>query len=342
MFRRGDRIPPLVTTTVDDPPDPDTAGQLGEDGTRTIVGNDAILKNLELGGRLTLGTWLDSHQCRSLVMRGWFAGQKKFGFQASEDQLAVIARPFLNVSDDQDPEQDTQLVAFPDRSTGSIEVRGKSEVFGGDVSIRQFAYGQLGGTIDLLYGYQYMRLNEDLGIFTSSISTDDDVAPLGSLFAVTDVFRTRNEFHGGQLGVSTRYREGCWSFNGLFKVGFGSLRRRAELNGFALTSVDGDNAVDPNGLLVRGTNAGTVTDHTFGWVPELNVALGWRQHPCFDVTVGYHIIGLTDALQPSGTIDPALAVNLSDPPEGEQRPARFLRYRTYYVQGINFGLQYVY
>ncbi len=340
MFPRGDRFPTLVTTS--DDPDPDTAGEIGQDGTQVLVGGDSVLKDLRAGGRLTLGTWIDHQQCRSLVMRGWFAGRDTYGFAANQDQIPTIARPFLNVSDDQAAAQDTQLIAFPDRVSGSISVQASSDVFGGDISVRQFWYGRYGGTVDLLYGYQYMRMNEDLSISSISTSLDDDFAPLGSVLAISDSFDTENEFHGGQLGFATRYREGCYSFNSLAKVAFGSLMRRASLAGSTFTSIDGANAVDPNGLLVRSTNAGTITDHTFGWVPELDLTLGWHRYPRFDLTFGYSVIAMTEALQASKAIDPSLAVNLSDPPTGAQRPAALLRYSTYYIQGIHFGLQYVY
>jgi hypothetical protein len=318
------------------------------------------LKDLTAGGRFTLGTWLDCQQCRSLVMRGWFAGEERYRFFADQGQFPVLARPFLNVSDGQDPEQDTLLIAFPQVTVddpdnpggtitipapldGSVSVVGDSNVFGGDLSVRQFLYGKCGGTIDMLYGYQYMRLNESLGIASTSISlVDSPSRPLGSVLSVADSFKTRNEFHGGQIGMASRYREKCWSFNALFKLGFGSLRRRAKFAGSTLTSIDGANAITPNGLLVRSTNSGATTDHTFAWVPELDLTVGWQQYPNFDVTFGYHIIAMTDALQVSGAIDPDLAVNLSEPPMGQQRPAAILRYNTFYVQGIHFGLQYVY
>jgi hypothetical protein len=342
MWRKGDRPPPLVTSTVAQNPDPDTAGQLGDPDTIVLAGNRTILKDLRAGGRFTIGTWLDNQQCRSLVLRGWFADQETYGFSTSDDQFPVVARPFFNVTDNQIAAQDAQLIAFPDRGSGGVNVSASSDVFGGDFSVRQFVHGQYGGTVDILYGYQYMRLNESLGIASTSTSLDDDVAPIGSVLSVADSFKTRNEFHGGQVGVASRYREKCWSFNALLKVGFGSLRRRAKLAGSTFTSVDGANAIDPNGLLVRSTNSGAMTDHTFGWVPELDLSLGWQQYPNFDVTFGYHIIAMTDALQVSGAIDPDLAVNLADDPMGQQRPAAILRYNTFYVQGIHFGLQYVY
>lgn len=340
MFPKGDRLPPLVTTGPDD--DPDTAGQLGETGTEILYGDERVLHKLRAGGRLTLGTWIDQSCCRSLVGRGWYAGRDTDTFSTNESQQPVITRPFFNVTDGEVPAQDTQIVAFPDRATGSISVRAASEVFGADVSARQKWFSRFGGTVDLLYGYQFMRFNEDLSISSTSTSLDEDFAPVGSVLGIDDRFDAENEFHGGQFGIASRYRECGWSFHSLLKVAFGSLRRGVGLSGQTFTSIDGVNAVDPNGLLVRSTNARIEDDYTFGWVPELDLSLGWHQYPRLDVTFGYNIIAMTDAIQVSGLIDSDLAVNLSDPPNGQQRPSRRAHYRTYYTQGMHFGLQYVY
>ncbi|QDT09925.1 BBP7 family outer membrane beta-barrel protein [Planctomycetes bacterium K23_9] len=340
MYRKGDRLPTLLTTGPST--DADTAGELGQAGTQTVVGGDPIFRDVAAGGRLTLGTWLDNQQCRSLIFRGWFSGEKTFGFVRDQNGQSVITRPFLDVSDNQAAQQDTLLIAFPGRATGSISISGDSNVYGGDVSVRQFWYGIEGLSIDFLYGYQFMRLDENLAIRGSSVSLDDDFAPLGSTIAISDSFDIENEFHGGQIGVASMYREGCWSFSALAKTGFGSLARRADLQGETRTSIDGNTAVDNQGLLVRDLNSGSRTDHTFGWVPEIDLTLGWRKFPCYEVTVGYHITAMTDALQVSGAVDPSLAVNLSDPPTGQQRPRESFDYRTFYVQGIHFGLQYVY
>lgn len=130
--------------------------------------------------------------------------------------------------------------------------------------------------------------------------------------------------------------------SGLAKTGFGSIARRANLQGATRTSIDGNTSFDNQGLLVRDTNSGKHTDRTFGWTPELDFTLGWHKFPRFDVTVGYHITAMTDALRVSGAIDSDLAVNLTDPPTGQQRPDKNFDYKTYYIQGIHFGLKYVY
>ena len=343
MWQRGNRLPPLVTSDASQDPDPETAGRLDQGSTLILVGDDRIMERAGSGVRMTLGTWLDDRECLSLVGRGWFAGSKNYHYNQNQDQTAVLTRPFLDVSDDQNPsQQNAFVVAFPLRASGTIHVSAQSEAYGADVSIRQYLYGDLGVTFDFLYGYQFMGLDENLGISSTSTSLDDDFAPIGSVFSVSDQFDISNEFHGGQIGLATSYRERCWSFNCLAKVGFGSLTRRATRSGQTVRTNNGDTAIDNVGLLVRSTNLGTVSDRTFGWVPELDLSLGWQRFAGWDVTFGYHIIAMTDALQSPGAIDPNLAVNLSEPPLGDQNPSAALRYRTFYLQGIHFGLQHVY
>lgn len=328
MFRGGDRLPVLVTTGADDA----TAD------SQPLFGGQTLLDEITAGGRITIGTWIDPQHCRSLVLRGWTATEADFGFFSNQDQNPVLGLPFFNSGDGTD---DVQIVASPDRANGSVTANGSSNVFGGDLSVRQHWFGRYGANVDLLYGYQYMRLSEDLTLNRSSVSLADDFAPVGSILSVTDAFDIDNEFHGGQFGIAGHYREGCWSFSSLAKVGFGSLRRRAELSGETLTSIDGLNAVDPQGIHVRDSNSGVTEDNTFGWVPELDFSLGYHKFPNYELTIGYHIIAMTDALRVSGALDPNLASNLTDPLVGPANPVADFRFDTFYVQGIHFGIQYV-
>jgi len=339
MFRSGDYPPPLLTTG---PADADNPGQLGDPGTRTLVGGEEILADMTAGGRLTIGTWLDDCRSRSLVIRGWLAGEESFNFDANQSTTSIITRPFLNVTTGEVAQQDTQIIATPGFTTfGAVNINASSEVYGADLSIRQHLYSRFGGTIDALYGYQFMRMNENLSISSTSTAGADNPLPLGSTIAISDFFGAENEFHGGQLGLATRYREGCWSFRSLWKVAFGQLSRQAERIG-RTEIANGPVVTEPNGLLVRSTNAGTMTDHTFSWVPELDLSLGWHQFPNFDVTFGYHVIAITDAIQTSGLIDPELASNLATPVEEPFRPSPEMRDKTFYVHGLHFGLEYVY
>ncbi|MDB4695081.1 BBP7 family outer membrane beta-barrel protein [bacterium] len=337
MWRKGDRLPPLVTTG----PTADiaTAGRLGEPGTEILFGEERTLNDLRAGGRFTLGAWLDNRECQALVGRYWFAGRESTHFKTNQDETPVIARPFLNVTPPSSFE-DALIIGFPAvRENGRISVNGSSDVMGADLSIHQFFYEKYGGTIDLVYGYQFMRLDEDLSI---SSSFDDPQA--GTKLDVYDSFEAINEFHGAQVGFAARYRERCWSFNSLIKFGFGSLNRIAKRRGTrTATSIAGDTTVTNEGLLVNSNNSGKYSDRTFGWIPELDASIGYRIAPRLDATFGYHLIVMTDALRVSGTIDPDLAVNQSTlTPNDPARPSPDMRFGTFYLQGIHFGLQYGY
>jgi Putative beta barrel porin-7 (BBP7) len=340
MDRNGDFLPPLVTSGPST--NADTAGQLDQAATRILFGEDTVLDTTTAGGRVTFGTYLDSSECRSLVFRGWYGGRDKFGFAASGNNIPVLARPFNNVSGGQASTPDTQLVAFPNRNDGSIRINGESEVYGGDISIRQFYYQSLGFKLDVLYGYQHMGLMESVDIRGITTSLDDAIAPLGSVISIDDSFEVSNTFNGGQLGLAGSYREGCWSFDILAKTAFGSLRRTADLRGQTRTNIDAAVAIDDQGLLVRDTNSGKSKDSTFGWVPELDFSLGYHRFPNYDLTIGYHIIAMTDALRPGATIDDSLRSNLSSPLVGQASPTRSFQYETFYVHGIHIGISHMF
>lgn len=331
MFRSGDTLPILATTSANG--QGNGALPVGPQGdTRVLFGGQRVLDDMTAGGRLTLGTWLDDYQCRSLVFRGWGTGDESYSFSTDSSRTNVIARPFLNVST-ATPANDSLVIAAPGLNrTGSIAISGSNEVYGGDIAIRQKWLSGLGGVVELLYGYQHMQMNEDLTISSSTLE-------LPNALDVRDHFDAENEFHGGQIGLAARYREGCWSFNGLIKVAGGSMRRTALREGS--TTIGPPSTTTSEGLLVRNSNSGTIRDNTFGWVPELDATLGFRYTQNLDFTIGYHLVAMTDALQVSGMIDPQLAVN-TDYPSGLASPSNGLRFDTFHVHGIHFGLQYVY
>jgi len=223
-------------------------------------------------------------------------------------------------------------------------VNGTSDVMGADISVHQFMYGKFGGTIDLVYGYQYMRLDEELSISSTLTNLDSGGGvPVGTIIDVHDSFNAISEFHGAQVGFASRYSERCWSFNSLIKFGFGSLNRIAKRSGMTSTTVGVDTDITNEGLLVNSNNSGTTSDRTFGWIPELDLSLGYRITPRLDATFGYHLVAMTDAVRVSGTIDPELAVNSSSiTPNDPARPTPNMQYETFYIQGIHFGLQYGY
>ncbi len=333
-WRQPQQLAPLVTTNADPGTPRNQAGVLPE--ALTLFGNSREGDSVSVGGRFTLGRWLDSASCQSLTARYWLTGTHGFRFSADSAQHPILGRPYFEVPPGSG-QQEALVIAYPGERTGNVRVRGNSEVHGADVSMRELWREGLGGRIDFMYGYQFMRVSEDLAIGSLSQSLGgSDPLPIGTIQSVQDSFRTTNEFHGGHFGFSGFYEEGCWTLDGLVKFAMGNVRRTAMLRGETLV----DNVAIDDGLLVRQSNAGQVRSSTFAWIPEFNLNLGYRWRPNVDFNFGYSVIGLTRAWQPWRLIDPGLRSDLVSATAIE--PVRRTRSGTFWVQGINFGLRWFY
>lgn len=332
MFRSGDKVPILATTSTD------ATGQgllpIGPPGaTRKLFGNERVLDEMTPGGRVTLGVWLDKNHCHSVVFRGWVSGDETFSFGDRSTGAKVIARPFLN-TDPSSLGQDSLVVSgvvFGQSGTsGNIAINGRNQVFGGDLGFRHQLLSGLGGVVEFVYGYQQISMHDELSISSESF-------PTPSAVRVVDRFEADNRFHGAQFGLATRYLEGCWSFNGLLSLAGGSISRDALRTG--LTDLGG--GPQPFGLLVGESNSGHTKDNAFGWVPEVNASVGYQLTRNVDLSIGYHLIAMTDSLQASGMIDRDLAVN-QNPSSGPKDPSPQIDYDTFHVHGLQFGINFMY
>ena len=329
-WRRGPSLPPLVTTST-----PNTvqtaAGILGLNSTNVLYGNEDVGNGARPGGRFSLGVWCDDSQCWGLGGRAFFLGQSNTRFDLSDRDNPIIGRPFFNVSDNQVAAQDALLVAFPGIRTGNISVLTSSDVLGGDAFLRRVIYRDCAARVDLVLGYQFARIDESLTIQSSTNAQD-----LGAQLDVRDNFRTRNEFHGGTVGLMYQVDQGCWQWNGLAKIGFGNMHETAILQG-SQTITAGPPVTTNSGLLVQSTNRGTFTRDQFVVSPELGLSLVYKMNRCWDLSCGYSFLLYSQVLQSGGTIDRNLAVNLANPPVGTQRPTVPLNDNAYWLHGLNIG-----
>ena len=78
----------------------------------------------------------------------------------------------------------------------------KNDLIGADAWISRNWYNDGCSSIDILGGYQFTRLDDSVVINSLSTSLDPAaLVPIGTAINLVDSFRTRNEFHGGSLGV---------------------------------------------------------------------------------------------------------------------------------------------
>ncbi len=331
---QGMETPPLVTTS----PDGTAQDQAGVLPDATILfggselGGDAIS-----GGRFSLGFWLDPCHTRGLEASYFMLGTTTTSFGASATNYDILARPFYNT---EDGAQDARLLVFDDLVTGSVVASASTRLDGAEFLFRQGLRRECWADIDLLFGYRWIQLEDDLLIqeATESLVT----ATLGTTFDLYDRFATTNSFHGGELGMSLRGQiNPCWSVELLAKIGIGNMNSTATIDG-QLTTVSGTGtAVTEGGLLALPTNMGQYERRKVATATEVGLKLTRRFDRGVDLTIGYTFLYLSDVLRAGEQIDTDINVSqLSGGTlDGGAFPEFNFQSNGFWAQGLSFGLE---
>lgn len=237
--------------------------------------------------------------------------------------------------------------ALPGQYAGIVGVRASTELWGVEANVGFDTYHLFADHNRGLLGFRYANLAERITV------TDASLFANGQANTVQDVFATRNEFYGGQVGLHSRFFGGsAWSFDTIGKFGMGGVRQRAEIFG-ANANIDPVAGLvdrEAGGLLARPTNSGVFERDQFAVTLDLTFTLGYQVTPRLRTTFGYSIFYLSSAIRPGSAIDRAVndsAIRFVTP---EDRTASALarprfdfgRATDYWAQGLNFGLQFGY
>ncbi len=333
-------IPPLITTSPVGTPRPQ-AGVLGQPGTIILFPGDSEEENPRSGGYLTVGGWLND--CRTFGLEAYIFYLEDDGrsFQIASDGSTILARPFFNTQTNQ---QDAQLDAFPGLLSGSKSVSATTTNFlGAGINAIHNVCCDCCYRFDLVYGYRYLRLEEELTVFETLVSIDPQgLVPPGTTFALTDRFETQNDFHGGVIGASAEFWVNNLSVRLLGNVALGVTRQRVQINGSTVITVPGTPSEEfVGGLLALPTNIGSYSRNEFAVVPEVGLRIGYQVTCNIRATVGYNLIYWSDVVRPGDQID--LVINPTQLPpgtlEGAARPAFNFNSSDFWAQGVSFGLE---
>ncbi len=341
-WTQGSHVPPLVTSSPVGTAQAD-AGVLGKPTTTVLFGDTGLNTRLRSGGRFTVGYWLEPRQLLGVEASYLFLGRERARLEATSTGDPILARPFFNVETGQ---QDAHLIAFPNALAGSVSVTAQSGFQGAELLARGSLLPEPGSAsllglsdyrVDLLIGYRFLQLHEDLQISESLSAAGPTTLNL------SDVFDTMNEFHGAELGVNTRLQLERCSLDLLLKLAMGNVRSRVIIDGATVTTVGQAAPVATvGGLLAQGTNIGRYTHDGLAVIPELGASLGYDITSNLRATFGYTFIYWSKVARPGGQIDPNL--NLSQLPPGPlvgaPRPQFTLVTTDFWAQGMNFGLEY--
>jgi hypothetical protein len=334
LWQKGRELPPLVTT------DPN-AGALP--AATVLFGGDVIGNNVLSAGRVTAGVWLDSEDSMGVAFRFLGAESERTGFSVASDAngTPLLARPFTNTQFV--PTQSAFLVAAPGFLRGSIDVTTSSDLYSGEALGRINLDADHCSRLDLVGGYHTMLLDDGLTIRSESVVVGGNL-PIGTQFSVLDDFNTRNEFHGGSLGVWYDTYRGPWTVSAMAKVSIGSMLQQIRVRGASqVVDAAGGTTDYVGGLLAARTNIGEFERRETTYIPEINLNLSRQLTKRLEFTMGYTFIYLSSVVLAGDQVD--LNVNGSQvfggmitPPQ-DPRPPRFDD-KEYFVHGLNFGLNY--
>jgi hypothetical protein len=338
-WAKGRNLPPLVTTSPPGTPRQvggvPVAGALGQPTTSILFGGE-VGDEVQSGGRLDLGAWLDRSRMIGLGGKLLILNGDSARFIAdSPDGSTTLARPFYNALGGF---EDAYLAAFIDPvtgpfSAGRVDVESTSDILGAESYLRVLAHRGCGFRIDLVGGYQFNRIDDGLTADTFSVALDPSgIFPVGTTIAINDVFDVHNEFHGGQVGLLGDFHYRCWTLKTLVKMGVGNMRETVTIRGSNTITLPGGSPItNPGGLLAQDTNMGTHQRDETAIVPAVDVALACQITSRTSLSIGYSCIYWNRVAMAGDQVDRAI---------GGDRPAFAFHGTDFWTQGVNFGAQF--
>jgi hypothetical protein len=355
-WTRGDHVPALVTTGPDPGPTVNNPASLGRPGTVILIGNGTLDPAPYSGFRGTVGYWFDDNHCLGAEVTGFTLPQRSRTLGATSDQFPLLARPFFTINPGPNFGESTEIIARMNQATGAVAVNTASSLWGIEANLRrQLGCGCLFGDwsyrVEALAGFRYLQLEDSLEILESinvlkSVPPASPALPNGGQAFVFDQFKTRNQFYGGQAGLSAEIHKGPWSLTVDGKLAIGGTHQVVDIFGNQLQI---DNVLGPSrfvgGLLALPTNIGHYTHNHFAVVPELGLKLGYQVTEHVRLTLGYDFLYWSSVVRPGDQIDRGLDTTRipnfvsTDQPTGLRRPAPQFNTTDFWAQGLNVGLE---
>ncbi|MCE9532818.1 MAG: BBP7 family outer membrane beta-barrel protein, partial [Planctomycetes bacterium] len=238
---------PLLTTGNADI-DP-RAGILGAPTTRVLFGAQEINLSPFCAGKFTAGYWFGGAGRFGIEATGVIVGENNSNVLISSDRNGdpFLAVPFQNILG----QNQRLILATPTLNrpeAGSFLADYKTEFSGYDVSGMLNIYRVPSVRVDLMAGYAYRHFEESLLMsyvmhpFELLPQQIGDFSLPGGVFggSATDLFATKNEFQGGQIGARVGIHISRISFDATGKIAVGNNRQTVAVGGSSNFQASGD------------------------------------------------------------------------------------------------------
>ena len=287
-------------------------GALGSPGTSSLFGNQRANNDIRNGFRGSAGLWFDDAQTIGLEANFFFLGNSRQEYAVGSNGTQIITRPFFNVVTGR---ADSELVSYPGVLAGRVSVDPRSSIIGGGFNfVHNLCCDPCLGRIDLLYGYRFFNVTDEITFRENLTALPGSLVPAGTTYAITDHFKTRNDFNGGVIGLSAERRFGAFFIGLRGSVALGSNRETTEINGTTtITPPGGLPQSYAGGLLAQPTNIGTYHHTAFAVLPELGLRLGYQMTDHTRIYAGYNFLYLSDVARAGDQIDTRVNPNQLPP-----------------------------
>jgi hypothetical protein len=334
---KDSRYPPLVTTGPSTDPRP---GALDSGSTSVLFGGRDLSNKDRSGGRFFTGWWFDDDHAVGVEAGYFFLGARSVGTFQSSPGNPVLARPFFNANMNI---QDSSLDSFPGLASGAVKVDVPSFLQGAEGNVVAALVRGPKFRLEALAGFRYLSLQESLHVSELvEVGSNSPQFPSAQI-AVADMFDTKTNFYGGQLGARAEFRHKRWFLSVITKVALGDSNQAVDIHGLTVSSAQ---PVANAGLLALASNSGHFTRDSFGVVPEIGGNLGFQFTQHIRGFVGYSFLYWTNVARPGDQVDTVINVNqvptsvTFGAAGGPARPAFLFHSTDFYAHGVNFGLEF--
>lgn len=330
MTRKGSDLPPLVTSSP-----PGSKGVL-DTSPDILSGNEEVNDDWDPAFRVTLGGWLDQDHKIGLFGRFFHLGEQSqhFSMSSAANGTPLLARPFFNPALNA---EDSLLVAVPEVRSGTVTDDASNHIYGGDLMLSYNWIRHENLRVDLIGGYQYTRIQDDLSMHSNTVELAGGSFPVGTMFSFRDKFSVGNDFNGIPLGLMIEFQRGPWVISALGKVGLGAMHQNVSIQGSS--SLSSNPTSYEGGVFAQPTNIGSHSRNEFTWVPELGISLGYQVTPNCRLTLGYSAMYWSNVALAGDQVDRVVNTTqlLGGSLSGPARPAASIHDTSYWIHGLQCG-----
>lgn len=333
VWRHGGNYPAILTTS-----DPADEGVLGAPSTRVLFGDGYETGDAGLGGRITIGMWLDDYQNWSIGGRFMALTEEGASYTATSAEYDTLAFPFF---DTVAGVQDSIVVALPGSGTNAannttVNLNNDNTLYMGDFFVTKHLYTNHGNRWDFVTGYSYAKLEDSFTINAQYTNQDaGGTISVGDVVTLRDDFSATNEFHGGQFGLIAEFQDGPFSWRAMGKISVGGMKQEATISGS--TSING-NPPTADGIYARSSNSGSYSRDQFAYIPEVSVDMIYAYNCNLDFKLGTNFVYFSDVATGATLINPNMDINSLNPTD----PTFNFIEQDFWVVGMTLGMEFHY